>query len=142
MSKQLMAVFRKAVQHKPVWVFFAVAVISLPCAVKAPAVNRAKIAPKLTNSGKVLGEDLKQRAVQRVPTKAGENGRIDSGAKGGSSGNAACMDLSPDRKAMMPKDAEQTNSSGNQCDGCCGLYISLPILILPLLLAMSEKRNV
>lgn len=102
--------------------------ISLPCSSEAPEVNGAKVALKLTSSCKVLGKDLNQSAVQRVPAKAGENGRVDSGAEGCGSSSQAGTTLSPERQAVRSEVAKQGNNCGNEANEYYALYALLPLL--------------
>lgn len=142
LNKQLVAVVWQAVAHKPIWVFLAAAVISAPCLAETPAVNGAKkVSPELVSGGKVLGKGLDQSTVKRMAAKPGENGRVDSGAEGGSSGGKANAMFAPEREAMIAKDAEQANGGSYQCDGYCGLYLSLPMFLLPWLLPMFDRKT-
>jgi len=43
---------------------------------------------------------------------------------------------------MMRPDAEQAHGGGYECNSYCGLYLSLPIILLPLLLTLAESPNV
>jgi len=140
LNKQLSPAIRKAIANKPIWVFLVAAVISPPCAAETPAGDRAKVAPELVSSSKVLWKDLDQSTVKLMSAKIGENGRVDSGAEGGSGDGKANAMLTPEREAMIAKDAEQANSGGYQCDGYCGLYISLPMFLLPWLLPMFDRK--
>lgn len=141
LNKQLRPSIRKAIANKPIWMFFVAAVISLPCAAETPAVDRAKVAPELVSSSKVLGKGLDQSTMKRMASKPGEKGGIDGGAEGRSSDGKANAMLTPEREAMIAKDAEQANGSGYQCDGYCGLYISLPMFLLPWLLPMFDRKH-
>ena len=148
MNKQLMAVFWKAVQHKPIWVFFAAAVISMPCAAEAPAVNRAKVSPELVSSGKVPWKDLKQdgmehmTSVSQLTVKAIENSRVNSGAKNGRGGSKTSATLSPERKTMHGDIAKQDNDGAYECGDYCGFYGWLPFLLAWPKLFGVKKPNV
>lgn len=115
--KQLRTVVWKAVTHKPVWVFFAIAMISLPCTAETPAINGAKVAHELTSSGNVVGVDLKQSSVENMTTKrhptvkTGESARINSSAEGGGGGSKA--NLVTDTKANIAAKASDKDSAEN-----------------------------
>lgn len=142
LNKQLWAAVWQAVADKPIWVFLAAAVISVPCLAETPAVNGAnKVMPELVSGGKVLWKGLDQSAVKRVAAKPSEKIGVNSGTKGGGDDGKTNAMLAPERKAMITKDAEQTNGGSYQCDGYCGLYISLPMFLLPWLLPMFDRKT-
>ena len=144
LRKQIGAIVRQAVEHKPIWVFFAAAVISLPCAAEAPTVNGAKkVTPELVSGRKMPGKDLDQSAVKRVSAKPCENGRVDICAEGESSGSQTGATLSPERQAMSSDVAKQDNDGAYECGDYCGFYGWLPfILAWPILFRARKTPNV
>lgn len=143
LNEQLRAVVWQAVALKPVWVFLAATVICVPCFAEVPTVDRAKVAPELVSSGKVPWKDLDQGTVKRMAAKPGENGRVDSGAEGGSGSGETSAALTPERQAMSGNVAKQDNDSAYECGDYCGFYGWIPLILAwPLLFGMKKTPNV
>ena len=140
MNKQLRAFVRKAVAHKPIWVFLAAVVVSIPCLAEPPAINGAKVTPELMCGGKVIGKDLDQRGVQRMSAKPGENGRVNSGAECGSGITATNI-------PMNLESAKNADKRGDQDDSeTVGDYVQAVLIgmiaWIPLMLTFTKKPNV
>ncbi|MBI5922161.1 MAG: hypothetical protein HY847_11025 [Betaproteobacteria bacterium] len=140
LNKQRWAVVWQTVANKPVGVLLAAAVISVPCLAETPAVDRAEVAPKLVSGGKMLGKDLDQSTVKRMPAKPGENGGVDSGAKGGGS-------FSTTNVAMNLKSTKDAHKSDGQADSPgSGDYLQAALLGLlawiPLMSIFMKTPNV
>ena len=141
LSQQLGAVVRQAVEHKPIWVFFAAAMISLPSYAETPAVDRAQIATELASSGNVIGKGLDQSAVQRMPAKTGENGRVDSGAESSGGFTAAKITLNLESTKDADKRGDQ-DDSGTVGDYLQAALLGLLLAAIPMVPIFMRKPNV
>ena len=142
LNKQFMAALWQAVAHKPIWVFLAAAVVSIPCLAEPPAINVAKVTPELMCGGKVIGKDLDQSAVKRMSAKPSENGRVNSGAECGSGNSKTGAILAPSSKVVDSQVAKQDNGSAYECGEYCGFYVWLLFLFAWPLLFPTKKPNV
>ena len=140
LHKELMTIFGKTITGKPVWVFFAVAIVSAPCLAETPSVDRAKITPELSSGGKVQGKDLDKRPVQLVAAKLGKDGGVNSSAKGSGS-------ITATKIALNLKSAENADKRHSQSDSPSGWdYLQYALLGLlawiPLAATFIKTPNV
>ncbi|MGR8941243.1 MAG: hypothetical protein ACU84H_03525 [Gammaproteobacteria bacterium] len=143
MFKQFGSVFRKAIQNQKIWTIFVATVICLPCAVKAEPINGVKVMPEFLNGATMpvinsldalsgSGLSASQGQNQVVTTKIADEIRSDGGAKSGGCTDLSSAFLTPERKAMGSERCEKNTDEGYQCDGYCGLYLSIPMFLVAL----------
>ena len=68
--------------------------------------------------------------------KLGKDGRPEGGASIGS----PSISLSPERKTMSSEGSKENSSKSYQCDGYCGLYLSLPLWIMAYWIALHPGK--
>ena len=124
------------------------AAIAKPSEIEAPASvpwnERTKISNsdlKRIESGTKVGVNVVRPRgnVWVEGTKLGQDG----GTEGGASRRATSVTLSPERKTMIGERGRENSDESYQCDGYCGLYLSLPIWIVAYWIALQPgKPNV
>lgn len=125
--------------------YLASALILVSCFLEPALAIPRKEMPELPSSGQKLvtvdvGDPGGREAgvVLKVQQNIGERG-----TKSSASGDSASVSITPKREAMGGERSKENPNESYQCDGYCGLYLTLPLWIVTYWLGFKlPKPNV
>lgn len=109
--------------------------VDRPSAVETKTTPPGHERAEILNGGLQRGETSAKECVDVVgPRSRGgvERAKLcqNSGAELYAGSDAPSMALTPERKPVSGERSKDSASEGNQCDGYCGLYLTLPLWIV------------